>query len=284
MGGDQALMRDQQGLGPSLVVMTDHPLARLLLYTIALEGSAPSLRLTATHQLTRISARPAEHFTGLVADRSTGVVVASLYTGLLVVAEVGAGAVGDAAAASGQGQSAERRASEAQGKGKRKASLNVGAQIAGSAIAEEVEGEVESIPVFKEVYEIKWVSSKPLGWECADALMQHPGTQSPLFGILAIPLSQATIFCCWRSSLDAPSAINVHRRRYRALFAQQRSDAAVPLPHPQIHDPPPPAAAIPYEKGLRGPRSAGRPAREPALPRPLGETARRSARWSSGDR
>ncbi len=150
--------------------MTDHPLARLLLYTVSVSAISSAgvptyaLRLTAAHHLTRLTARPAEFFSGLVADRPAGVVVASLYTGVLVVVEVGLGApqVGNvvSAGAEGQGNSSGhgRRQSEAHGKGKRRASGKVAAPTqAGSAIAEEAEEDSEVTAVFAEVYEIKWV-------------------------------------------------------------------------------------------------------------------------------
>jgi tetrahydromethanopterin S-methyltransferase subunit F len=115
--------------------MTDHPIARLLLYTIHTSSSsshAPlpnlTLHLSSVHDITRPSSRPAEFFTGLVADREQGIVVGSLYTGVLTVVEVRIG-----------------KESGGMGKGKRKQGMGMG------KVEEEELGELG----FGEVYEIK---------------------------------------------------------------------------------------------------------------------------------
>jgi hypothetical protein len=76
-----------QGQSPHIVVQTDHPLSRILLYRFV-SADQPSLFLTATHWVDRKS-RTAEFLTGLVVDRSAGIVIASLYVGMLSVIEIG---------------------------------------------------------------------------------------------------------------------------------------------------------------------------------------------------
>jgi hypothetical protein len=68
--------------------MTDHPLARLLIYRYqhptTTNPSSPSLLLTDSYTLTPTKFT-AEFYTGLVADRERGMLVASLYSGVLGV-------------------------------------------------------------------------------------------------------------------------------------------------------------------------------------------------------
>lgn len=77
----------KQGQSPHIVVQTDHPLSRILLYRY-LNTDQPTLDLTASQWVDRRS-RTAEFLTGLVVDRSAGIVIASLYVGMLSVIEVG---------------------------------------------------------------------------------------------------------------------------------------------------------------------------------------------------
>lgn len=133
------LMKNKQAGKPGIVIMTDHPIARLLLYTIHNTTTSPNslpnliLNLSSSHNITRPSSRPAEFFTGLVVDREEGVVVASLYTGVLTVIEVGIAKEGGG----GGGGSGI--------KGKRKQSLGLG------TVVEEELGDL----VFGDIYEIK---------------------------------------------------------------------------------------------------------------------------------
>jgi hypothetical protein len=124
---------------PHIVVLTDHPLSRLLLYTYVSNTTTHSslpgtLTLTSYHTLTRLSARPAEYLTGLVADRTAGIVVASLYTGVLVVAEVASG-------------------KEDKAKGKRKGGMEEEMEVDEQGDAGG--GKEEEEAVFSDVYEIK---------------------------------------------------------------------------------------------------------------------------------
>ena len=77
----------KQGQSPHIVVQTDHPLSRILLYRY-LHTEKPALDLTASQWVDRRS-RTAEFLTGLVVDRSAGIVVASLYVGMLSIIEIG---------------------------------------------------------------------------------------------------------------------------------------------------------------------------------------------------
>lgn len=70
--------------------MTDHPLTRLLLYRyLPPQTPAPTgtLDLTAHHWINR-SSRTAEYLTALHSDPASGLVVGSLYAGLLSIVEV----------------------------------------------------------------------------------------------------------------------------------------------------------------------------------------------------
>ncbi|KAJ9123878.1 hypothetical protein QFC22_000666 [Naganishia vaughanmartiniae] len=81
----------KEGQTPHVVVMTDHPLARLLLYRYqhpTTTNTSPSLLLTDSYTLTPTKFT-AEFYTGLVADRERGMLVASLYSGVLGVFMVG---------------------------------------------------------------------------------------------------------------------------------------------------------------------------------------------------
>lgn len=107
-----------QGQQPHIVVQTDHPLARLLVYRCNEDRftstTAKSLELTSSHVINHQS-RTAEFYTGLVADRSAGLVVASLYVGLLTVIQVEPSTGSD-----GQKEKSRRLSTANQGKGKKK--------------------------------------------------------------------------------------------------------------------------------------------------------------------
>lgn len=77
-----------QGETPHIIILTDHPLPRLLLYHLP-PSLPPQLVLAAVHPLPPPPTRPAEFLTTLVADRAAGVVVGSMWSGVVVVAEVG---------------------------------------------------------------------------------------------------------------------------------------------------------------------------------------------------
>ncbi|KAJ9097586.1 hypothetical protein QFC21_004620 [Naganishia friedmannii] len=118
----------KEGQTPHVVVMTDHPLARLLLYRYqhpTPTNPSPSLEVTDSYALTPTKFT-AEFYTGLVADRERGMLVASLYSGVLGVFMVSdqAELVVDASARGGRKKPVKgRRASQVapkavKGKGK----------------------------------------------------------------------------------------------------------------------------------------------------------------------
>jgi len=103
----------------------------------------PALDLSASQWVDRRS-RTAEFLTGLVADRANGVVIASLYVGMLSVIEIG---VKEKENEIGKGG---RRASTA-GKGKKRERKDTGESMM-DVDEESLQGDILDI---KDIYEIK---------------------------------------------------------------------------------------------------------------------------------
>lgn len=126
--------------------MTDHPLARLLLYRIVPSESTPSLpilELTASQTFNRYT-RTAEFLTGIVVDRAAGIIVSSLYVGLLSVIEIGPSEKAEA-------EKSKRRRSSVAAKGKKRERKESGDF---TMEVEEEEDDGNELG-FKEYYEIK---------------------------------------------------------------------------------------------------------------------------------
>jgi hypothetical protein len=107
---------------PHVAVMTDHPLARILLYRwpdASDPGATPRLVLTDAFTLTSTKFT-AEFHTGLTVDRARGTLVASLYSGVLGVFKVGEGLAGDAAKPVVGKKPGVKRKASGKGKGKEK--------------------------------------------------------------------------------------------------------------------------------------------------------------------
>lgn len=107
--------------------MTDHPLARMLLYryptaTDKIDPRSPGLVLTDSFSLTPTKFT-AEFYTGLTIDRTRGLVIASLYSGVLGVFQIGeAGSAPETKPTAGKKASTagKRKSSAGTGKGKGK--------------------------------------------------------------------------------------------------------------------------------------------------------------------
>lgn len=106
--------------------MTDHPLARMLLYrfpcatTDKADPLSPGLVLTDSFALTSTKFT-AEFYTGLTTDRTRGLVVASLYSGVLGVfrtGEAGAETPTKPAASKRANVAGKRKSISGAGKGK----------------------------------------------------------------------------------------------------------------------------------------------------------------------
>lgn len=155
-----------QGEQPHIVVLTDHPLSRLLLYhylpstdvSSSPETTTGTLELSSSHWISSLS-QPAEFLTGLVADHEAGICVASLYSGILNVVEIG---VEDDDDDDGEGEESGRskrnRAGKGKGngKGKRKEIVDEDIEMKMDVDQGRATGKAKWGPmVFKEKYEIK---------------------------------------------------------------------------------------------------------------------------------
>jgi hypothetical protein len=104
--------------------MTDHPLARILLYRYPdTDDPATVQRLVLTDSFALTPTKfTAEFHTGLTVDRARGILVVSLYSGVLGVFKVGEASVEAEAAKSvvGKKPSGKRKAAARTGKGKEK--------------------------------------------------------------------------------------------------------------------------------------------------------------------
>ena len=105
--------------------MTDHPLARMLLFRFPtsadkFDPTSPGLILTDSFSLTPTKFT-AEYHTGLTIDRQRGLVVASLYSGVLGVFRIGdSDSLPAAKAATGKKSTAAGKRKSLAGKGKAK--------------------------------------------------------------------------------------------------------------------------------------------------------------------
>lgn len=105
--------------------MTDHPLARMLLFRYSnaadkFDPTSPGLVLTDSFSLTPTKFT-AEFYTGLSIDRQRGLVLASLYSGVLGVFHIGeSDSLPAAKAATGKKSTAAGKRKSSAGKGKAK--------------------------------------------------------------------------------------------------------------------------------------------------------------------
>lgn len=106
---------------PHVAVMTDHPLARILLYRWP-DADDPTLdarRLALTDAFTLTPTKfTAEFHTGLTVDRARGILIASLYSGVLGVFKVGEPSAGDVGKPVVGKKPGVKRKASGKGKGK----------------------------------------------------------------------------------------------------------------------------------------------------------------------